>query len=304
MDDRSGLVPWTDSQWSQVNRVITEDASKARVAASVLPVFGSLPRSTEVIPRERLQDDGTVDDVDTIQLLELSVEVKLSRQQVEEEDLGSALLLFRWAANLIARTEDWVIFNGMPEPYNKPAFVHIAGNGDAPPPRNCQISGGRMGVEGLLSSAQSVSHQLDRPGAHGEDLVPLIVEATGELEQNGYLAPFAVFLANDLFRLAYKPANGSLVLPRDRIEPFVGGPLLRSSALPESQGLVVSLAGDPVDIVVAVDASAQFLYIDRAARYVFRVYERLAPRIKDPLAVVQLRPERAPAAAKGPEGLR
>src|SRR6266571_5721848 len=125
MDDRSGLVPWTDSQWSQVNRVITEDASKARVAASVLPVFGSLPRSTEVIPRERLQDDGTVDDVDTIQLLELSVEVKLSRQQVEEEDLGSALLLFRWAANLIARTEDWVIFNGMPEPYNKPAFVHI-----------------------------------------------------------------------------------------------------------------------------------------------------------------------------------
>jgi uncharacterized linocin/CFP29 family protein len=126
---------------------------------------------------------------------------------------------------------------------------------------------------------------------HGEELVPLIVEATGSLEERGYLAPFSVMLGNKLFELAYTPSNGSLVLPRDRIEPFVGSQLLRSSTIAPHEGVVVSLAGEPVDVIVAVDASPQFLYLDTEARYVFRVFERFAPRIKDPDAIVQLLPQ-------------
>jgi uncharacterized linocin/CFP29 family protein len=286
--DESGRVPWTDRQWSQVSQVITDEATKARVAASVLPILSSVPPSTEVVPRERIQNDGTVDDISTIHLIELSVDVKLSRQQVEEPDLGSALLLFRWAANLVARSEDWVTFNGRPSAASKAAFMALEGDPN-PPPRHCLIRGGRFGVEGLLSQEPERRYTITEHAVKtGEKLVPVIVEATSVLEERGYLAPFSVVLGNRLFELAYTPANGSLVLPRDRIEPFVGGQLLRSGAIDKTSGVVVSLAGEPVDLVVAVDASPQFLYVDNQARYVFRVFERFAPRIKDPAAVVQL----------------
>ncbi len=299
MEDRSGLVPWTDLQWSRVSQAITEQANRTRVAAGVLPVFGSLPRSTEVVPRERLLGDGTVDDVSTINLLELSVEAKLSRQQVEEEDLGSAQSLFRWAASLVAQCEDWVIFNGPPSVGHKARYMHLLDESETAPPRSCRIRGGRVGVEGLLTRAGSGDEQpglIEADISRGEELIPLIVDATSQLEEHGHVGPYGVFLGNTLFRYAYDPAEGSLVLPRDRIEPFIGGRLLRSSVLPPDEGVVVSLSGEPVDLVVAVDVAPQFLFIDQHARYVFQIYERFAPRIKDPRAVVQLRPTSHPPA--------
>jgi hypothetical protein len=36
-------VPWTHEQWARVNQVVQEEASRARVAASFLPLFGPLP---------------------------------------------------------------------------------------------------------------------------------------------------------------------------------------------------------------------------------------------------------------------
>ena len=36
-------LPWTDEQWARVNQVIQEEASRARVAATFLPLVGPLP---------------------------------------------------------------------------------------------------------------------------------------------------------------------------------------------------------------------------------------------------------------------
>ena len=36
-------VPWTDEQWGRVNQVIQEEAKRARVAATFLPLYGPLP---------------------------------------------------------------------------------------------------------------------------------------------------------------------------------------------------------------------------------------------------------------------
>ena len=35
-------VPWTDEQWARVNKVVQEEASRARVAATFLPLLGLL----------------------------------------------------------------------------------------------------------------------------------------------------------------------------------------------------------------------------------------------------------------------
>ena len=45
-------------------------------------------------------------------------------------------------------------------------------------------------------------------------------------------------------------------------------------------GIVVALGGEPVELVVATDMSLQFLQVTDKPNYVFRVYEKLALRIK------------------------
>ena len=45
-------VPWTDEQWARVNQVIQEEASRARVAASFLPLSGPLPPDTDFVREE------------------------------------------------------------------------------------------------------------------------------------------------------------------------------------------------------------------------------------------------------------
>ena len=52
--------------------------------------------------------------------------------------------------------------------------------------------------------------------------------------------------------------------------------------------LVLSLAGDPVDLAIALQATPQFLAVNTEGHYEFRVVERFTLRLKDPNAVVPL----------------
>jgi uncharacterized linocin/CFP29 family protein len=116
--------------------------------------------------------------------------------------------------------------------------------------------------------------------------------AIGALEANGHFGPFAVVLGQGLFLIAQTPDPGSLVLPQDRIIPFLGGgSLLRSSTLDALfgfSGIVAALGGAPVELAVATDVGIQFLQLSPEPVFIFRVYERMALRIKEPEAIIQL----------------
>src|SRR5215472_17181508 len=112
MDDRNAQVGWTEAQWNRVREEILQAWQRVRVAGSFLPVYGPLPPSTTVVPSEVLKTDGSVDDRATADLLEIALPVTLSRQQILEEDLSSALLQFRRRATQLGQLEDWYIFNG------------------------------------------------------------------------------------------------------------------------------------------------------------------------------------------------
>ena len=45
-------VPWTDEQWARVNKVVQEEASRARMAATFLPLLGPLPGDTDFVREE------------------------------------------------------------------------------------------------------------------------------------------------------------------------------------------------------------------------------------------------------------
>jgi hypothetical protein len=67
--------------------------------------------------------------------------------------------------------------------------------------------------------------------------------------------------------------------------PFLdGGPFLRSSVVPKNLGVIVALAGSPIDLVVASDVHVQFLQLSLEPRYILRVSERFVLRMKQPEA--------------------
>lgn len=292
MDSTADDTFLSEEQFSHVRQVVHDEALRSRVAASFLPLFGPLPGDTQVVPSQRVgvQSGGgmpgeaserlTVDDYDTLRLCTVAVNVYLKTQQVADPELSSALIMFRRAANVVARIEDAVVFTGQSGEGRGPR------SGNVGVPEIYTVTGGGD-YDGLVD-AGAAAGPVELPATDGNALVGAIVSAIGRLEQTGHLGPFACVLGDGLFNAANTPDPGSLVLPRDRILPFLDGPLLRSSTLEDGKGVVVSLQGGPVEIVVPSDISVRYLQTTLEPRLVFRVAQRFVLRIKEPEAVVTL----------------
>jgi uncharacterized linocin/CFP29 family protein len=300
-------VSWTDEQWARVNQVIQEEASRARVAATFLPLVGPLPADTDFVRSEGITypprvpppplpplQQLAIRDRDTIQLATLQVMVSVRGAQMADPEMASVLAMFRRAANVLARLEDSLVFRGLiqsPAGLTPPVF---------PPQQIWQILGGQVS-DGLLAPASPAPGApgsltvpvLPVPGAPAgapavPDVVTAVSNAIGQLESNGHFGPFAVVLDQTLF-LSVQTPTGALVLPQDRIIPFLGGgSLLRSSTLPDASGVVVALGSRAVELVVATDVCLQFLQVTVDPLFVFRVCEKLALRIKEADAIATL----------------
>src|SRR5262249_14443476 len=138
----------------------------------------------QVVPSEVLKHDGSVDDRATAALIEIDLPVKLSRQQIQEEDLSSALLQFRRRATQLGQLEDWFIFNGTypsiePWPNAPAAFAQEEKTGlpnyrpelahlnalDAS--QRARISGTPTPIEGVAQDRQLEGMRQRSPGSLG-----------------------------------------------------------------------------------------------------------------------------------------
>ena len=342
MDDRNAQVGWTEAQWNRVREEVLQAWQRVRVAGSFLPIYGPLPPSTQVVPSEVLKSDGSVDDRATAALLEIALPVTLSRQQIWEEDLSSALLQFRRRATQLGQLEDWFIFNGtyptrdlsaraLDEfanensrlPHYRPKlpylealdlsqWVPISGTPTPIEPldQSLQIKGMRQRNPGSLGLIEAPGVKRTKFRLDNDGLMKAVVAAIDSLEDNGYVAPYVCVFGRNPFEAAFTPIKNSTVLPHDRIEPLIGRELLHASGidiLPHkagrysklnkkewpSRGVVFSMAGEPIDLALAAEATPEFRQVDLEGLYVFSVFERFALRIKDAKAIVPLRFKRA-----------
>jgi uncharacterized linocin/CFP29 family protein len=288
-------IPWTEEQWARIEQTIHQEANAARVAARFLPLYGPLPKDTDFVRDETLDEPSASDppylsvkDKKTVELATLQVKVRLRGAQIADPDLTSALQLFRRAANVLARLEDAVVFTGLK---NGAGGLEPVG-GASSLPGVWEIQGDET-RNGLWSGAGTPVRAADIPkitnAVAGESLVQAVSASILALEKQGHFGPFAVVLGHELFNAAETPDPKSLVLPQDRIVPFLdGGSLHRSSALDPGNGVVVALGGAPVDLVVATDISLGFLQITTDPFYVFRVFEKIVLRIKQAKAIGKL----------------
>jgi uncharacterized linocin/CFP29 family protein len=342
MDDENAQVGWTEAQWNRVREEVLRAWQRVRVAGSFLPAYGPLPPSTQVVPSEVFNPDGTVDDQATSVLLEIALPVTLTRQEVREEDLSSALLQFRRRASQVGQLEDWYIFNGTYPGSGVADQTTLTSIGDAKDPsrlyrpfsryldevvamewpflkgapkpianHETQLQGLRRrnpGALGLLEGATQDGQLGEKPTVQPLDnkgLTRAVVRAIDSLEQQGYVAPYVCVFGRDPFEAAHEPTDNSITFPRDRLEPLIGRELLHASALDiiphevdeysqpdprqwQARGMLLSLAGEAVDLAIAAEATPEFRYVDREGRYVFAVFERFTLRIKDTRAIVSL----------------
>jgi uncharacterized linocin/CFP29 family protein len=287
-------LPWTDEQWARVNQVIQQEASRARVAATFLPMVGPLHGGTDFVRKEEILfrpawqapplQEITIDDRNIWQLATLKVNVRVRGAQMADTEMASSLNLFRRASNVLARLEDAVVFNGL-SPAPGGVLQPTAG---APKQQVWEITGGQV-IPGLLDDANRVVVVGHPPPHRTERLVRAVSLAIGDLESSGEFGPFAVVLGQGLFVIAETPEPHSMVLPQDRIIPFLGGgSFLRSTTLPLNKGVVVALGGAPVEIVFASDLHLEFLQRTTDAEFLFRLSEKMALRVKERDAIITL----------------
>ena len=76
-------------------------------------------------------------------------------------------------------------------------------------------------------------------------------------------------------------------MPAERIRGLVSDYYYVSSALPAFTGIVVAIDGDTMDVVTGQDPCTEFTQVNNS-QWIFRLYERIGLRLKDPTAVIRL----------------
>ena len=206
MTQNNPQVPWTDEQWARANQVIQEEANRARVAATFLPLEGPLPPDTDFVRKDILATDQfqpapqpqkqlsriTIDDQSTMKLATLQANVFLRGAQMADPNMSSALQLLRRAANVLARAEDSIVFRGQQAENQGPPPSAVTGIAGLFEVRGGEGSFGLFGDPTLLNPARDEVHinQVTVSGLLVWDLVPGVSEAISKLETKGHFWPF------------------------------------------------------------------------------------------------------------------
>jgi hypothetical protein len=277
--------------WSDVQEQLVKDAvNKAFTEASVAmrmfrkPV-GPVPGGTELVRNERIEvqisDDGpptvrlnSFHDAVNLRLVNLSINVELTSEQVADESLSNALFSFRRAASTLALEQDRVVFAGYGRGFVNENSAFVVNQVD--PQKGLADLPARYGFTGISGP----------PGVSlGQLIIRAIVDATKQLTGDSQPAPFACVLGSDLYGAVNDPSP-SLVFPADRLPALMrlnsdGGVVEESRHIDRQTGIVVSLGGNAVDLVIGTPPTVQYLQRLPNARFLFRVYMRSTLRIRD-----------------------
>jgi uncharacterized linocin/CFP29 family protein len=281
---RDGL-PWKPELWTRIDDAVKDEGKRIRIARSFIP-WVPMPDALTT-PADTIDVDATgclkVNPGSTVPLIEIWVEFALNKEQVQkEEQLATAVTLATRATNLLAQAEDALIFQGQAAIDNSPIFKA----------KKVQHRDGPAGT-GLLNGAPSIpdvepSESSDNRDSYGERTFKAVTSAYSHLQEAGQYGPYALVLHPDIYADTYAPLEKTLIMPADRIKPllmekgFVG-----TGTLPRLSGLLLSVGGNTIDLVIGRDATTE-MHEERGGLYYFRVFERFAVRDKDATGRVRL----------------
>jgi uncharacterized linocin/CFP29 family protein len=311
-------VHWSKEVWDRIDIAVHQEAMRTEVA-SFLPILPMHPKTMTVpadlviVPggadnRDNNTETLTVDEGATTRLIEIWVEFALTPQQVEHEtgdpgELGhsTAVTLATRAANILSQAKDLLIFQGRDALTSNDLF-----RGPGPAVQGLVRHRGEPSDEGLLNELPDqlllpeqivpVRPANTNPLRYGEKTFEAVAEGYSRLQGKGHYGPYALVLHTVPYADTYAPLATTLIMPADRIKPLVTAGFYGTGTLPAStvegsprfRGLLVSLGGNSMDLVVGMDATTAFMQQDVDGAYRFRVVERFGLRLKDSTSVIRL----------------
>jgi hypothetical protein len=285
MNGTNGTNGWTDVQWKMIEHTVQSEIADSRLAHNVIPEY-SLESSARAVSVDTFDYvSGGVDDITQIPLEERQELFSLTRAQVEDEDLSSAQVIVRRAAQRLARGDDVRVFTRAIRDAISEAPEDAA---------NYQ----------RVVSIGRVTDSANPPNLTGEGLVAAAAEAVAALDGDGYRTGYVMVAGRELYRLLHTRAVGASDLPIVAVRGLLGdGPAHRCTVLAPDEALVLSVGAGRIDRAVAVSPVAEFLRVEQAKLApdrpdeelrIWRLYERFITRFKESRSVVLLRLDPAP----------
>jgi uncharacterized linocin/CFP29 family protein len=279
-------LPWEARLWDRIDQAVNSEGERIRIARRFIPLV-PMPDALTT-PADAIAVDTTgllkVDEGLTVPLIEIWVEFALTKDQVgAEERLATAVTLATRATNLLAQAEDALIFQGKAAIENSPIFQE----------KRVHHRAGPAGP-GLLNNAPSIpdvepSDGSDQRGSYGERTFTAVTRAYSDLQKAGQYGPYALVFHTDIYADSYAPLKKTLIMPADRIKPLMMDKgFLGTGTLPPLNGLLLSVGGNTIDLVIGRDAITGFMQEDSQGLYRFRVFERFAVRDKDATGRIKL----------------
>lgn len=308
-------IDWTKEPWKSVNYAVDAEFKRTAIGARFLPPYGPISADAKNVPSDTItitKDTMSVDDdppQGTTAIVDAAVEFTLNTQQFHESDLTTIYTLATRAANLLAQTQDLILFQGSNATSVAKEFFGSNPIVLQQKENRKETTGLPPGLVGLLSPTPKtrVKVPLKHNGFKGDDgdepvysenTARAVAKAYSLLQAEGHNGPYALVLQADQLADTLAPLDNTLIMPADRIKPFVtetdtstGKDEVRfygTGTLPPLTGVMVSLGGNSMDLVVATVPAIIFTETDKARLLHFQVCSRYALRLKDPTAVVQL----------------
>lgn len=267
------MAQWTSAQMEVFAQAYQNEISDSRLAHRVIPEFPLADSARSVAADSYDYGTGAVDDVTQTPLEERQEMFSLTRAQAEDEDLSSAQVIVRRAAQRLSRGDDERVFtrgirNSIDARQRQPGYQD------------------RVDVGRIMDPAGNLT---------GEGLVAATAAAVFALDTDGYRSGYVMVAGPLLYRLLHTRAVGAADLPIVAVRGLLGnGPVHRCTVLPENEALVLSVGAGRIDRAVAVAPVAEFLRIEPGAAdelRLWRLYERFVTRFKETRSAVLLRLE-------------
>jgi uncharacterized linocin/CFP29 family protein len=293
-------LPWNQEIWNRIDQAVHYECKRTKVAAKFLPMYGPIAPSERIVPSDRIvRDEQTlsVDETEIVPVVEIIAEFKLTLQQVEsEQEDRTAVTLATRAANHLSQAA-LLIFQGQEVTKMHALFTDkkvklISGNAGsglvnaAPPSEDPPKPHPQIVPVAKLDPPQPQAKWGEKTFAAVADAYARLQSGDG-LEQAHY-GPYALVLNYIPYADTHAPLPTTLIMPADRIKPLVTEGFYGTGTLPLLRGILVSLGGNTMDLVMGMDATTAFLQEDPDGRYRFRVFERFVLRLKDPTSVMRL----------------
>lgn len=292
---------WDAEHMNLATKIVMERFAMNSVAGHFAPP-SMVDKMASTVPSNRFDfENRVVVDNETINLHEPFARCNFTLAQVAEfasltgeETMQSKLVTtITRAASALARWHDVLFFVGIDNAdiKQKPPGVEtgrLVTTGSPVSLREAAIQAEGAAPNPVLVSGTAVN----------EGLVAAVYKAVLELETRGYFNTYHLVLGEKLWEELYRPSQGSLVLPRDRIEPtLLGGHIHRSTTLPSDEALIASLDGPTFDCVIVGSMTQHPSFealptlVKNETLYQARVVERFAPRVRENQAIVRLQIE-------------